>query len=313
MPPKKKKKAKKDIIAEAELSERVASMCPQLVFDDVAVELVAFGLHPSFAPDSALSHHHHNYIELHAVFDGDGVVIVGEDSFGFSKGQFVVNLPQVVHYWHSGKKLPAMLIMGIKLGNLNVQNPSEIAKLFSSLQNATDVIYTLPKSFEIVYLQLTEELRAGNLGFSVMVRDLVRMMILSLARSTVSKKQIKSTMDLPPAPFNKDAIVDGVNEYIKNHLSEKINLSILANMFHVSRRTLTRHYKQLTGKSIGQRLGELRLTRAEELTRETKLPIKTVAAMCGFTNKSYFAKEFREIYNYSPVEYRDQITQDFEQ
>ena len=285
MPPKKKKKAKKDIILEAELTERVASMCPQLVFDDVAVELVAFGLHPSFAPDSALSHHHHNYIELHAVFDGDGVVIVGEDSFEFSKGQFVVNLPQVVHYWHSGKKPPAMLIMGIKLGNLNVQNPSEVVKLFTSLQNAADVIYTLPKSFEILYLQLTEELKAGNLGFSVMVRDLVRMMILSLARSTVSKKQIKSTMDLPPAPFNKDAIVDGVNEYIRNHLSEKINLSNLTNMFHVSRRTLTRHYKQLTGKTIGLKLTELKMTRAEEIIRETKLPIKPVPTISELINK----------------------------
>ena len=87
----------------------------------------------------------------------------------------------------------------------------------------------------------------------------------------------------------------------------------MANMFHVSSRTLTRHYKQITSKTIGQKLAELRLNRAEELIRETKLRIKTVATMCGFTNKSYFSKEFRKTYNYSPVEYRKQITHDYEQ
>ena len=46
--------------------------------------------------------------------------------------------------------------------------------------------------------------------------------------------------------------------------------------------------------------------------RETKIPIKAVSRMCGFANKSFFAKEFRKSYGYSPIEYRNQIVHTLE-
>jgi AraC-like DNA-binding protein len=49
-----------------------------------------------------------------------------------------------------------------------------------------------------------------------------------------------------------------------------------------------------------------RLTNATELIRLTDLPIKTIAAQCGYPNQFYFSQAFKKCYGLSPQEWRKQ-------
>ncbi len=49
-----------------------------------------------------------------------------------------------------------------------------------------------------------------------------------------------------------------------------------------------------------------RLTNAAELMRLTDLPIKTVAAQCGYHNQFHFSQAFKKYYGLPPQEWRKQ-------
>ncbi len=49
-----------------------------------------------------------------------------------------------------------------------------------------------------------------------------------------------------------------------------------------------------------------RLTNAAELMRFTDLPIKTVAAQCGYSNQFHFSQAFKKLYGLPPQEWRKQ-------
>ena len=313
MPQKKKKQSKEEIIEEAELTDSVPLLCPRLDFDGYVVEVAVFGLHPTFGPDSSISHHLHSYIEIHAVFSGNGIAAVEQDSYSFGPGQFVVNIPEVIHYWQMDKKALSMLIMGISAPEPKDYQASESQRLFKNLLEAQNVVYSTPGSFESLYGNIVNELKERKIGYVNAIRSLLKLMILDLARSTINEKAVNSHIPLPvTTPFRKDRVVEAVDEFIKHNIGEKINLDALAGMLFISKRTLTRHYRQACGKAIGERINELRMVRAEELVRETKLLSKTIAANCGYNSKSYFSKEFRKKFGCTPMEYRNRITDKFE-
>ena len=310
MPNKKNaKQSQSDIIQEAELAERVPLLCPKLNFDGYIVELVAFGLHPSFVPDSSLTHHIHSHIEIHAVFSGNGIVTIGQDSYSFGTGQFSVSIPHVIHYTKMGKKPPSMLIISIKTPEPVDYLISDAQRLFKNLLEATDVVYTTPESFESLYRNIVNELKTRSLGYVDIIRALLKVMILDLARNAAKEKAVKSHIALPKTtPFRKDRIVENINNFIKHNLSVKIHLKMMTKTMYTSERNLTRHYKQVTDMTIGQKINQLRMARAEELVRETKLSAKAIAYDCGFSSGTYFSKQFKKQFNLSPIEYRNQIT-----
>ena len=313
MPQKKKRQSKDEIIEEAELTERVALLCPRLNFDGYVVEVAAFGLHPSFAMDSSLSHHLHSHIEIHVVFSGNGIATVEQDSYSFGPGQFVVNIPEKIHYWQTDKKALSMLVMGIRVPEPKDYQASESQRLFKNLLEAQNVVYTTPGSFENLYRTIVNELEDRKIGYVNAIGSLLKLMILDLARNTVSEKSANSHIPLPvTTPFRADRIVVAVNDFIKHNIGEKINLEALAGMLYISKRTLTRHYRQACGKTIGERINELRMAHAEELVRETKLLAKTIAANCGYHNKSHFSKDFRNRFGCTPMEYRKLIKDVYE-
>ena len=49
-----------------------------------------------------------------------------------------------------------------------------------------------------------------------------------------------------------------------------------------------------------------RLTNAAELMRLTNLPIKTIAAQCGYPNQLHFSQAFKKYYGQPPREWRKQ-------
>lgn len=65
-------------------------------------------------------------------------------------------------------------------------------------------------------------------------------------------------------------------------------------------------FKQETGKSISQYLGQLRLERAQKLLRDPTLKIYEVSQKVGYPNQYYFSVWFKKNTGLTPSDYRDQ-------
>lgn len=92
--------------------------------------------------------------------------------------------------------------------------------------------------------------------------------------------------------------------YLHAHYSEDISLREAAEKVHLNPTYLSTLFKQETGLSFTAYLTDLRLSRAEELLRQTNLPVTEIALRCGFSSPGYFTNVFREKHSVTPSGFR---------
>ena len=93
--------------------------------------------------------------------------------------------------------------------------------------------------------------------------------------------------------------------YIQAHLDRELNLSILANLIHISPHYFATLFKQSTGRSPCKYITQRRLEKAKTLLRQQNLPIALVCQEVGFKNQSHFTRVFKSHFKITPKAYRD--------
>jgi AraC-like DNA-binding protein len=93
-------------------------------------------------------------------------------------------------------------------------------------------------------------------------------------------------------------------DYIRNHLSEPLNVSSIAKIAGLSRAYFTRSFTLKEGLSPAEFVLNERMTLATKLLVEGDISVKQIAIACGFDDPNYFAKVFRRVFNTSPTEFR---------
>jgi AraC family transcriptional regulator of arabinose operon len=104
-----------------------------------------------------------------------------------------------------------------------------------------------------------------------------------------------------------DRRIEGAEEYLCQHLREKIGLADLAQVAGLSVSRLSHLFRKQTGLTPQQYFERQRLERARQLLELTSLPIKSIAADVGFANPFYFTLRFRRYVGTSPRMYRNHI------
>jgi AraC-like DNA-binding protein len=104
----------------------------------------------------------------------------------------------------------------------------------------------------------------------------------------------------------KNRLIDGIIEYIANHLEEEIKIDDLAELFFLSKFHLCREFKNNTGTTLHRYIVQKKLIHAKELILE-HLPITEVYQQSGFGDYSNFFRAFRNEYNMTPKQYYDRV------
>ena len=109
---------------------------------------------------------------------------------------------------------------------------------------------------------------------------------------------------------NERDIEKEVKEYIRIHLAENINIKSIADELHYNPQYLMRMFKTKTGFGIMQYITSIRMEKSKALLKETKLAVRDVANMVGYSDYAYFARVFRKEYGSSPSQYRREVNKD---
>lgn len=78
----------------------------------------------------------------------------------------------------------------------------------------------------------------------------------------------------------------------------------LATTLGCSLATLRRRFKQETGQSLHEYVIVQRIARARKLLLETDLPLREIAQRLGYDSEFFFARQFKQIAQVTPGEYR---------
>lgn len=99
-------------------------------------------------------------------------------------------------------------------------------------------------------------------------------------------------------------------EYIRENYHTDICIEELAKLAFLSVSALERRFKKYLSKTPKQFLNEIRLENARRMLTETQQPIMEIAYQCGFSEHSYFSKQFKALFGILPSQLRKQVLED---
>ena len=106
-------------------------------------------------------------------------------------------------------------------------------------------------------------------------------------------------------------LVSSLDSYIRENVGEEISNTEIGAVFGYHPFYVSKVLKDRRGVTLRQYIIGYRLKLACRALELTDRSAADIAAECGFTDASYFAKTFRAAYGLSPKEYRGKFKEDF--
>ena len=101
-----------------------------------------------------------------------------------------------------------------------------------------------------------------------------------------------------------DELIAQIQFWMKHNLSSNATLTVVAQQFGLSHRSLTRRFKAATNSSATQYWQKLRLEAVKELLGSSNLTIQEIAFEVGYQDQGHITKLFRRSFGMSPKDYR---------
>ena len=103
---------------------------------------------------------------------------------------------------------------------------------------------------------------------------------------------------------NQVLLAKSAQKLLTANLSKHVTIEYMATELGTGTTVLKKSFKSVYGIPIYQYQKELRLQKAQQLLRETALPVSSIAAKIGYSNPAKFSSAFKIRYGISPMEYK---------
>ncbi|SAK64794.1 AraC family transcriptional regulator [Caballeronia hypogeia] len=150
-----------------------------------------------------------------------------------------------------------------------------------------------------------------DLSLALVEDDLGRALALDVARHLVvflkrpgGQAQFSAALSLQ----NSGERFGDLHAWIAENLAADLSIGVLAARVGMSERSFVRHYRAQTGVTPARSIERMRLEAARRLLGDTGLPVKRVAARCGFGSEETMRRGFLRSLGVSPQAYRERFT-----
>jgi len=148
---------------------------------------------------------------------------------------------------------------------------------------------------------------AIDLALALVEDDVGRCLALAVGRHLVmflkrpgGQAQFSTALSLQSAEDRFGALHD----WISRRLADDLSLPALARKAGMSERSFSRRYTEATGITPARAVERLRVEAARRLLSDTRLPVKRIAARCGFGSEETLRRSFIRLLAATPQDYR---------
>ncbi|TWD51515.1 GlxA family transcriptional regulator [Pseudomonas sp. SJZ131] len=150
-----------------------------------------------------------------------------------------------------------------------------------------------------------------DLALAMVEEDLGRAMALDVARQLVvflkrpgGQSQFSVTLSLQ----QEGNRFDELHAWISENLTKDLGVATLALQAGMSERSFIRHYRADTGQTPARAIELIRVETARRMLSDTGLPVKRVAAQCGFGSEETLRRSFVRAIGVTPQAYRERFS-----
>ena len=104
--------------------------------------------------------------------------------------------------------------------------------------------------------------------------------------------------------IKRNYISTRVEQYIDEHIGEKISVSDICKKFHIQRHLLYAIFDSEFHEGIQQYIITKRIRKAQELLVETDIAVCDISVQLGFSEPGYFIRSFKKKVGETPQQYR---------
>ena len=98
-------------------------------------------------------------------------------------------------------------------------------------------------------------------------------------------------------------LIASIQNYIQSHLSEDLNLTVIADYVNYNESHISRLFKRYTGYNLSEYITSCRIEYAKSLLAQTEDTVQFISQKTGFHTSQYFSSTFRKNTGLSPNEY----------
>ncbi|WP_322068862.1 AraC family transcriptional regulator [Paraburkholderia bannensis] len=257
--------------------------------------------------------HHHPAYELTLTLNSQGKRYIGDSVASYGADDLVLVPPNLPHTWASNRSIddtqPEVAIV-VWFDGVWVRRLADICPEYNGLRDL---------------------LRRAACGLAFADGACARMRDhLDRLLSATPRERLHAALDildflstLPATPLASPSAFDAktgaasghepdqisrVLALIETQFARPLRLSTLAKASGLSERSLTRHFTQHLGESVGRYINRVRIGHACRMLTDTQAPVSVIAMRSGFPNAANFNRQFRAFKEMTPLDYRRQFT-----
>ena len=260
--------------------------------------------------------HSHEYLQLWYVLRGSCTHVLNGHEYGYKRfGLFIVP-PYAEHYLQTQSEDTTVICCEFSerfiseelAGNdRNVLFDFAYLEPFFMHEKLSENLFQLkPDSrmqVENLMLELLKHFRNNN-KYSMLF---IKADLLKLLAIIASEYEETQSYDKVLLLDKYHTAIDSALAYLDLHFSEKLYLEDVCKISLMSQSSFSYIFKQVTGFTFTEYLMRLRVSKAQELLKNSGLTAQEIAISCGFGDCTYFSSAFRRAVGVSPTQYRKAV------
>ena len=253
------------------------------------------------APIENSTFHWHNEYEMIGILKGTINIRVSSESITLNEGDIFLVNSRVIHAIRcieDENNLCMILQMSPELFTSEENENSDIRFYLDSTQKDEEpergFAYFYRNLAQLVYESLKED---GHSPFRI--RAQVCTMIADLFDYVIYDVRFRDSVSQ-----NQQELAVSVIEYMEKYLEEDSIVDMACRQFGLSRKSLDRVLKTMTGVTGKEILENLRVERAKSLLKNTDKNMNYILDSCGFGSEKTFYRVFRRETGLTPNEFR---------
>ncbi len=256
--------------------------------------------------------HAHSEYQLFVVLEGTGTRFIGDSIKSFRPGELILTGPHLPHVWRSDEiyfeKNNSSKTSGIViylnenfLGDHILEKEEMIAlkKLFTKSMRGLE--FYGPKKPEVIRM-MKELILLRGLPSVILLLRILEILAGSKEYHYISSRAYDSTLE-----EHETDRLNQVYEYAFKNFRKKVLLEDLAELLHLTPTSFSRYFTMKNNKPFSKFIAEIRIKHACKMLIETDESIAQICYDCGFNTLSNFNKQFKEIMQKKPTQYKKEF------